>query len=72
MQWGFEEGVLDLGLLVVLFYERCRDDISEGQSLAVGMASLGVCLEARLSPVFGSVGCRGARMENALGKARGF
>lgn len=32
MQWGFEEGVLDLGLLVVLFYERCRDDISEGQS----------------------------------------
>lgn len=50
MQWGFEEVVLHLGLLVVLFYERCRDDISEGQSLAVGMASLGVCLEAKGEP----------------------
>lgn len=36
------------------------------------MASLSVCLEARVSHVLGSVGYRGARMENALGKARGF
>lgn len=36
------------------------------------MASLSTCLEARVSRVLGSVGYRGARMENALGKARGF
>lgn len=43
MQEGFEEGVLDLGLLVVLFSERCRNDSSEGQPLAQETASLGVC-----------------------------
>lgn len=37
-------------------------------SLAGGVAPLGVCLEARDSPVLGSDGCRGARLDNALGR----
>lgn len=53
LPWGFEEGVLDAGLLVVLFGERFRDDIAEGQPLAGSVVPLGVCLEARYSPGWG-------------------
>lgn len=50
LQWRFEEGILDWGLLGVVFYERRRDDVSEGQPLAGGVVPSGVCLEARDSP----------------------
>lgn len=55
MQWESEEGVLDLGLLVVLFDELGRGDSSEGPPLAWGVAPLGVCLEARGSLYWGPV-----------------
>lgn len=55
VQWESEEGVLDLGLLVVLFDELGRGDSSEGPPLAWGVAPLCVCLEARGSLYWGPV-----------------
>lgn len=46
----FEEGILDMGLLVVLFDELRRGDSSERPPLAWGVAPSGGCLEARDSP----------------------
>lgn len=40
-----------MGLLVVLLFERCRDDTSEGEPLAEGVAPLVVCLDAG-TPLF--------------------
>ena len=55
MLWDFEEGILDIELLVVLSDELRRGDSPERPSLAWGVAPSGGCLEARDSPCWGLV-----------------
>lgn len=53
-QWGYEEGVPDVGLLAVLFHETCSMVL-----FCAGVTAL-KCLEARDTPVLGSAGYREA------------
>lgn len=63
---GSEEGVLDLGLPVVLPYDRCEEDVSARQ-LWQGEWHPGVCVFAgQGQPYPVSDGYRGARLEKAL------
>lgn len=71
VQWGIEEGVLDLGLLVVLFCETCSMMFCAGVTALKDSPwhwgwHLYVCLETRDSPILGSAGYRGVRLTNAL------